>query len=114
MVLSLTNPSLVGLEMMACGLPCVELASDSMLASFGSDGPLALAEPNPRALCAAIEALLDDAGRREQARRGGLALMGERTWRACRRRTGGRTETGSGPLSRRLSLRGVSILDRHR
>ena len=51
MVLSLTNPSLVGLEMMACGLPCVELASESMLASFGRDGPLALAEPNPLALC---------------------------------------------------------------
>ena len=39
-VLSLTNPSLVGLEMMACGLPCVELASESMLATFGTDGPL--------------------------------------------------------------------------
>ncbi|MCW3020491.1 MAG: hypothetical protein JWN10_2799, partial [Solirubrobacterales bacterium] len=80
-VLSLTNPSLVGLEMMACGLPCVELASEPMLASFGRDGPLALAEPHPLALCAAIEGLLDDRERREQASRGGLALMGERTWK---------------------------------
>jgi glycosyltransferase involved in cell wall biosynthesis len=90
MVLSLTNPSLVGLEMMACGLPCVELASESMLASFGRDGPLTLAEPNPRALCGEIEALLDDDARREQARRGGLALMGERTWQ----RAAGQLEDG--------------------
>ncbi|HTA32901.1 MAG TPA: glycosyltransferase family 4 protein [Solirubrobacteraceae bacterium] len=80
MVLSLTNPSLVGLEMMACGLPCVELASEPMLASFGRDGPLVLAEADPLALCAAIEELLDDAARREQASRDGLALIGERTW----------------------------------
>jgi O-antigen biosynthesis protein len=75
---------------MACGLPCVELASESMLASFGRDGALALAEPNPRALCGEIEALLDDDARREQARRGGLALMGERTWQ----RAAGQLEDG--------------------
>jgi glycosyltransferase involved in cell wall biosynthesis len=90
MVLSLTNPSLVGLEMMACGLPCVELASEPMLASFGRDGPLALAEPSPLALCATIEELLDDRGRREQASRGGLVLMGERSWK----RAGGQLEDG--------------------
>ncbi|HTC71845.1 MAG TPA: glycosyltransferase family 4 protein, partial [Solirubrobacteraceae bacterium] len=80
MVLSLTNPSLVGLEMMACGLPCVELASEPMLASFGRDGPLQLAEPTPLALCDAIEALIDDPERREQASQAGLALMATRTW----------------------------------
>ena len=80
MVLSLTNPSLIGLEMMACGLPCVELASDSMLASFGADGPLLLAAPDPLELCAAIESLLDDPARREQLARAGLALTAERSW----------------------------------
>lgn len=80
MVLSLTNPSLTGLEMMACGLPCVELASEPMLATFGRDGPLQLAEPDPVALCAAIEVLLDDAERLEGVSRAGLALMAERTW----------------------------------
>jgi O-antigen biosynthesis protein len=79
MALSLTNPSLIGLEMMACGLPCVEVASASMLASFG-DGPLALAEPEPLALCAALERLLDDRATREQASRAGIELMAERTW----------------------------------
>jgi glycosyltransferase involved in cell wall biosynthesis len=80
MVLSLTNPSLVGLEMMASGLPCVELASESMLASFGRDGPFELAAPEPLALCEAIESLLDDPARQEASRRTGLELMRRRTW----------------------------------
>jgi O-antigen biosynthesis protein len=80
MVLSLTNPSLVGLEMMACGLACVELASEAMLATFGRDGPLLLAEADPAALCAAIEGLLDDRERRASVTRAGVELMSERTW----------------------------------
>ncbi|HYM45713.1 MAG TPA: glycosyltransferase family 4 protein [Solirubrobacteraceae bacterium] len=80
MVLSLTNPSLIGLEMMACGLPCVELASESMLATFGADGPLQLAEPDPLALCAALERLLDEPERRNRASEAGFKLMAERTW----------------------------------
>jgi glycosyltransferase involved in cell wall biosynthesis len=85
MVLSLTNPSLIGLEMMACGLPCIELASEAMLDTFGADGPLELAEPDPIALCRAIEALLDDPARRDTGSQAGLELMAERTWgRAAR------------------------------
>ncbi len=79
-VLSLTNPSLVGLEMMACGLPCVELASEAMVASFGADGPLVLAEPDPLALCAAVEVLLQEPRRRERVSRAALELIAERTW----------------------------------
>jgi len=79
-VLSLTNPSLVGLEMMACGLPCVDLASESMLHTFGADGPLALAEPDPLALCAAVDELLEDRERRERASRDSFKLSAERTW----------------------------------
>lgn len=80
MVFSLTNPSLVGLEMMACGLPCVELASESMLASFGTSGPLTLAQPDPLALCAAVEGLLDDHDRRERMSAAAVQLIAERTW----------------------------------
>ena len=80
MVLSLTNPSLIGLEMMACGLPCVELASDSMIDTFGPDGPLELAEPDPLALCDAIASLLDDPARRAQVSQAGLRMMSARTW----------------------------------
>jgi len=90
MVLSLTNPSLVALEMMACGLPCVELASDSMLASFGPDGPLALAKPDPIALCSELERLLATPDRRAAAAEQGLALMARRTWE----RAGGDLESG--------------------
>jgi O-antigen biosynthesis protein len=79
-VLSLTNPSLINLEMMACGLPCVELASESMLATFGADGPLELAGADPRALCRAIEGLLDDDARRDRARAAGIELTSARTW----------------------------------
>ncbi|HYM67461.1 MAG TPA: glycosyltransferase family 4 protein, partial [Patescibacteria group bacterium] len=80
MVLSLTNPSLIGLEMMACGLPCVELASESMLSTFGADGPLTLAEADPPALCEAVEQLLDSPERRQASSRAGLELTARRTW----------------------------------
>jgi glycosyltransferase involved in cell wall biosynthesis len=80
MVFSLTNPSLICLEMMASGLPCVELASESMLATFGPDGPLTLVEPDPLALCAAIERLLDEPERRAGIAQAGVELMAGRTW----------------------------------
>jgi glycosyltransferase involved in cell wall biosynthesis len=80
MVFSLTNPSLIGLEMMACGLPCVELASESMVASFGHNGPLRLAEPEPSAACSALELLLDDGALQARLAAAGPALMSERTW----------------------------------
>ncbi len=83
LVLSLTNPSLANIEMMACGLPCVELASEPMVASFGVDGPLLLAEPDPLAICDALEAMLDDAARRTKVARAGLALTAPRTWSAA-------------------------------
>lgn len=79
MVFSLTNPSLIGLEMMACGLPCVELASESTLATF-NNGPLTLVEPDALELCAALERLLDDPDRRTAAGRGGIESMTSRTW----------------------------------
>ncbi|HEY8303182.1 MAG TPA: glycosyltransferase family 4 protein [Solirubrobacteraceae bacterium] len=81
MVFSLTNPSLIGLEMMACGLPCVELASESMLVTFGADGPPALVEAEPLALCAALERLLDNAPLRAQLSAAGPATVNGRTWR---------------------------------
>jgi glycosyltransferase involved in cell wall biosynthesis len=105
MVLSLTNPSLIGLEMMACGLPCVELASESMVATFGAEGPLELAEPDPIALCTAIESLLDDPGRRDIRSTAGVELMGQRTWERAARQveSGLRTailEAADGPTGR--------------
>ena len=80
LVLSLTNPSLIPQEMLACGLPAVDLASESMLATYGADGPATLAPPEPVALCEAIEALLDDAPRRARLRAEGLHWAASRTW----------------------------------
>jgi glycosyltransferase involved in cell wall biosynthesis len=83
MVLSLTNPSLVGLQMMACGLPCVELASESMHASFRPGGPPEMAGPDPLALCEAIEHLLDDRAHHEASARAGIELTAGRTWQTA-------------------------------
>lgn len=82
-VLSLTNPSLIGPEMAACGLPVVELDAEAMRATFGADGPLLLAEPDPLALADAIEGLLDDPAQRARRARDGLELAASRTWSAA-------------------------------
>ncbi len=79
-VLSMTNPSLVPTEMLACGLPVVDLATNSMVATFGIDGPIALADVDPLAVADAIETLLDDLAARAQRTRAGLTLAADRTW----------------------------------
>ena len=83
MAFSLTNPSLVGLQMLASGLPCVELATEPMVATFGASGPLALVEPDPMALCAELERLLDDGAERDRRARAGLEFVAGRTWEAA-------------------------------
>lgn len=80
LVLSLTNPSLVPAEMLACGLPVVDARSESMLECFGDKGPIVLAELHPVAICEAIEGLLDDLGARADASRAGAELVAGRTW----------------------------------
>jgi glycosyltransferase involved in cell wall biosynthesis len=80
LVLSLTNPSLVPAEMLACGLPVVDARSESMLECFGDKGPIALSELHPVAICEAIEELLDDLGARADASRAGAELVADRTW----------------------------------
>jgi glycosyltransferase involved in cell wall biosynthesis len=83
LVLSLTNPSLIPQEMLACGLPCVDVASESMLSTYGTNGPATLAAPHPIALCEAIEALLDDPDRRAGLAAHGLQWAKARTWPAA-------------------------------
>jgi O-antigen biosynthesis protein len=89
-VLSMTNPSLVPTEMLACGLPCVDLASPAMRTTFGDDGPVELAAFDPLAIADAVERLLDDPALREARRAAGLALTAERTWD----RASGQVEAG--------------------
>ncbi len=78
--LSLTNFSLMPKEMLACGLPCVELAGVSAESIFGSDGPLELAPLDPRAIADALERLLDDRERWERRSREGIEFVASHTW----------------------------------
>ena len=66
--------------MLACGLPVVDLDVPSMLTTFGALDALELAAPDPLALAAAIERLLDDPGLRARRTAAGLALTAQRTW----------------------------------
>jgi O-antigen biosynthesis protein len=78
--LSLTNYSRVSQEMMACGLPCVELDNPSVLAALGGEDALTLARFDPLELTDAIECLLDDPELRARRSRAGRRLVAERTW----------------------------------
>jgi len=78
--LSLTNFSLMPKEMLACGLPCVELADVSAESIFGSDGPLELAALDPRAIADALERLLEDPEHWEQRSREGIEFVASHTW----------------------------------
>jgi glycosyltransferase involved in cell wall biosynthesis len=82
-VLSLTNPSLVPTEMLASGLPVVDVASEPMLATFGADGPIALAEPDPVAIADAVDRLLGDRDERIRRSAAGIELVRGRTWEAA-------------------------------
>jgi glycosyltransferase involved in cell wall biosynthesis len=78
--LSLTNFSLMPKEMLACGLPCVELAGVSAESIFGSGGPLELAPLDPRAIADALERLLDDPEHRERRSQEGIEFVASHTW----------------------------------
>jgi glycosyltransferase involved in cell wall biosynthesis len=78
--LSLTNFSLMPKEMLACGLPCVELAGISAESIFGEDGPLTLARLEPVAIADALARLLDDRELWERRSADGLAYVASHTW----------------------------------
>jgi glycosyltransferase involved in cell wall biosynthesis len=78
--LSLTNYSLIPQEMMACGLPCLDLAGGSSEAVFGKGGPVVLAAADPVALADALEALLDDRAHWQAKSGAGLAFVADASW----------------------------------
>jgi glycosyltransferase involved in cell wall biosynthesis len=78
--LSLTNYSLIPQEMMACGLPCVDLAGGSTEAELGASGGVALAEADPVSIADALEKLLDDPGEWERRSEAGRALVEDASW----------------------------------
>ncbi len=78
--LSLTNFSLMPKEMLACGLPCVELAGVSAESIFGEDGPLALAPLEPNRIADALERLLDNPEEWQRRSREGIDFVASHTW----------------------------------
>ena len=78
--LSLTNYSLIPQEMMACGLPCVDLAGGSTEAELGADGGVMLAEADPLAIADALETLLADPREWERRSAAGLAAVQNASW----------------------------------
>jgi glycosyltransferase involved in cell wall biosynthesis len=78
--LSLTNFSLMPKEMLACGLPCVELAGVSAESIFGSDGPIELAALDPSAIADAMQRLLEDRELWEARSRTGIEFVADHTW----------------------------------
>lgn len=78
--LSLTNFSLMPKEMLACGLPCVELAGVSAESIFGADGALDLAPLQPLRIADALERLLADPALRERRSREGREFVASHTW----------------------------------
>jgi glycosyltransferase involved in cell wall biosynthesis len=78
--LSLTNYSLIPQEMLACGLPCVELAGGSTEAELGSDGGVELAEPNPVRIADAVGRLLGDRDLWERRSSRGLEQVEGASW----------------------------------
>jgi glycosyltransferase involved in cell wall biosynthesis len=106
--LSLTNYSIVPKEMLACGLPCVDVAGRSAEADFGADGPLELAAPDPIALADALERLIDDRNRWQQRSDAGIEFVREHTWDLAARQVEAelraslrRREVGTPELERR-------------
>lgn len=78
--LSMTNYSLIPQEMLACGLPCVDLAGFSAESVFGADGPVELSPFDPVELADAIDRMLDDEALWQRRSEAGIAFVRGRTW----------------------------------
>lgn len=84
LVLSLTNYSLIPKEMMACGLPVVDVRGASAESVFGvGSETIELVEPDPVAIAGALAALLEDDERRLRIADSGQTWVQGRTWGAA-------------------------------
>ncbi len=79
LVLSGTNYSLVPNEMMACGLPVVDIDAEHTRVSYQPDTAV-LAEGTPAGLASALSRLLNDVSFRENCARAGLAATAHLNW----------------------------------
>ena len=108
-VFSLTTHSLVAHEMMASGLPTVELEGENVGTALGPPGELvAQAARRPDAIAEAIELLLDDRASAAAMAGRARAFVESRTWE----RAGDQVESAmrdflAEPRVRPLELRGA-------
>jgi glycosyltransferase involved in cell wall biosynthesis len=80
-VFSLTTHSLVAQEMMASGLPVVELAGDNVSSALGASGEVVVqADPDPVSVADAIEALIDDPDTARAMARRARSFVEHRPW----------------------------------
>jgi glycosyltransferase involved in cell wall biosynthesis len=81
LVFSLTTHSLVAHEMMASGLPVVELDGDNVSSALGASGELVeLAERTPDSIADTVARLLDARERAAAMARRARGFVEERTW----------------------------------
>lgn len=80
LVLSMTNYSVIPQEMLACGMPVVELAGVSGEGIFGPDGGVTFADFDPVSLADALERLLADPDEWRRRSAEGIAWADGRTW----------------------------------
>jgi O-antigen biosynthesis protein len=78
--LSLTNYSLIPQEMLACGLPCVDLEGASAESVFGANGPVELAPLDDVALADHLQRVLEDRGLWQWRSQAGVDFVAARTW----------------------------------
>jgi glycosyltransferase involved in cell wall biosynthesis len=78
--LSLTNHSLIPPEMLACGMPCVDLDRPSTRSVYGAGGPVALVPFDPVAIADALQRLLDDEAEWTRRSEAGQALVAGSSW----------------------------------
>ncbi|MGU3363156.1 glycosyltransferase [Methylobacterium sp. M6A4_1b] len=78
-VFSTTNYSLIPLEMMACGLPVIEIDAESTRAIFEND-EVTFARPMPYAIADAIESLAADPDRQALQRARSFAFTQATSW----------------------------------
>ena len=80
-VFSATNYSLVPQEMMACGLPIVELKGESTECIF-PDGTVSLAEPHPASIADALAKLISNPDDRQKQAKAALSWVKGFSWKA--------------------------------
>lgn len=78
-VFSATNHSLVNKEMMACGLPVIDLDLETVRSIFPND-TMAFAPPTPDGIAIVMERLLRDPIERDRLRFGGLRYVSDLSW----------------------------------